>query len=255
MELGEKLRQARLEAGLSQRQLCGDIITRNMLSQIENGSAKPSYATLQALCTRLGKPVSLFWEEAPSQNLQLLHTAQQQPPEQALETLQGYLSPDPVLDDIYERQKCQLLLTLAEKVLQAGDTDCAKSLLAQAEPLLTPESKRQYLLLCYEAEPESAKNLAAKLPDNTREQLLRANGALQAGNSAQCIAYLQCADTRPEEWYFLFADAKIQQKEYLEAAEVLLPLDDPRCYARLEICYRELGNFEKAYRYACLQRS
>ena len=32
MELGEKLKQARLEAGLSQRQLCGEEITRNMLS-------------------------------------------------------------------------------------------------------------------------------------------------------------------------------------------------------------------------------
>ena len=42
MELGEKLRQARMEAGLSQRQLCGDVITRNMLSQIENGAARPS---------------------------------------------------------------------------------------------------------------------------------------------------------------------------------------------------------------------
>ena len=34
MELGEKLLQARQEAGLSQRQLCGDVITRNMLSLI-----------------------------------------------------------------------------------------------------------------------------------------------------------------------------------------------------------------------------
>ena len=34
MSLGEKLRQARLEAGLSQRALCGGEITRNMLSRI-----------------------------------------------------------------------------------------------------------------------------------------------------------------------------------------------------------------------------
>ena len=34
MELGQKIRAARLEAGLSQRELCGDIITRNMLSLI-----------------------------------------------------------------------------------------------------------------------------------------------------------------------------------------------------------------------------
>ena len=53
MELGEKLRQARLEAGFSQRQLCGEEITRNMLSQIEHGTAKPSMKTLQFLAARL----------------------------------------------------------------------------------------------------------------------------------------------------------------------------------------------------------
>ena len=63
MELGEKLKQARLEAGLSQRQLCGEEITRNMLSLIENGSAKPSMKTLQYLAARLGKPVSYLLEE------------------------------------------------------------------------------------------------------------------------------------------------------------------------------------------------
>ena len=54
MELGEKLRQARMNAGLSQRQLCGEVITRNMLSLIEHGSAKPSMETLKLLADRLG---------------------------------------------------------------------------------------------------------------------------------------------------------------------------------------------------------
>ena len=63
MELGEKIRCARQEAGLSQRQLCGSEITRNMLSLIENGSAKPSMKTLQYLAARLGKNVSFFLEE------------------------------------------------------------------------------------------------------------------------------------------------------------------------------------------------
>ena len=52
MNMGEKIRHARQAAGLSQRQLCDGIVTRNMLSQIENGSAKPSLATLQALAQR-----------------------------------------------------------------------------------------------------------------------------------------------------------------------------------------------------------
>ena len=63
MELGEKLKQARLAAGLSQRQLCGDALTRNMLSQIENGSARPSMEKLKYFAARLGKPVSYFLEE------------------------------------------------------------------------------------------------------------------------------------------------------------------------------------------------
>ena len=60
MSLGEKLRQARLEAGLSQRALCGEEITRNMLSRIENGAAQPSMRTLQYLAAQLGKPLSFF---------------------------------------------------------------------------------------------------------------------------------------------------------------------------------------------------
>ena len=64
MELGSLLKQARLEAGLSQRQLCGEEITRNMLSRIENGSARPSMGTLRYLAARLGKPVSFFLGEA-----------------------------------------------------------------------------------------------------------------------------------------------------------------------------------------------
>ena len=73
MELGARLRQARLEAGISQRQLCGDVITRNMLSQIENGSARPSMDTLRYLAGQLGKPLSYFLEDdavtSPNQEL------------------------------------------------------------------------------------------------------------------------------------------------------------------------------------------
>lgn len=44
MTLGQKLRQTRLSKGLSQSQVAGDCVTRNMLSQIENDQASPSCA-------------------------------------------------------------------------------------------------------------------------------------------------------------------------------------------------------------------
>ena len=104
MELGAKLRQARLELGLSQRQLCGDVITRNMLSQIENGSARPSMDTLTYLAGRLNRPVSYFLEETAfvSSNTSCIANARQAYIEgcfaDALQILQEYQSPDALLD-------------------------------------------------------------------------------------------------------------------------------------------------------------
>ena len=49
MTLGQKLKQTRLARGMTQSQVVGDRITRNMLSQIENDLASPSVGTLEYL--------------------------------------------------------------------------------------------------------------------------------------------------------------------------------------------------------------
>jgi transcriptional regulator with XRE-family HTH domain len=54
MTLGQKLREARLERGLTQAQAAGGCVTRNMLSQIENDQASPSVKTLAHLAAVLG---------------------------------------------------------------------------------------------------------------------------------------------------------------------------------------------------------
>lgn len=51
--IGEKIKNARISAELTQSELCGDRLTRNMLSQIESGKAHPSLATLEYLSERL----------------------------------------------------------------------------------------------------------------------------------------------------------------------------------------------------------
>ena len=102
MELGQKLKHARQAAGLSQRQLCGDVITRNMLSQIENGNAQPSMATLQHLAKQLGKPVSFFLDEEPaSGNQQRILQARSATSEEKLRLLADYEGPDPIFDPEY----------------------------------------------------------------------------------------------------------------------------------------------------------
>lgn len=58
MTLGQKIKSARLARGMTQKELVGDAITRNMLSKIENDAATPSVRTLDYLAHALDLPVS-----------------------------------------------------------------------------------------------------------------------------------------------------------------------------------------------------
>lgn len=60
MTLGEKIKAARLARNLTQRELVGDYITRNMLSKIENDAAAPSVRTLEYLAHVLALPMGYF---------------------------------------------------------------------------------------------------------------------------------------------------------------------------------------------------
>ena len=138
MELGDKLRQARLEAGLSQRQLCGEEITRNMLSLIENGSAKPSMKTLQYLSSRLGKSISYFLEEPTpvSPNQDVMFTVRRQYDAGdfagAAQTLEAYREPDAVFDREKQLLEILLYLELAEQAIRQKRELYALELLEKA---------------------------------------------------------------------------------------------------------------------------
>ncbi len=139
MELGEKLRQARLEAGLSQRQLCGQVITRNMLSQIESGKAKPSMSTLQYLAGQLGKSVGFFLDEdfAASANIQTMARARaaygHREYGQVLQILEAYISPDGLFDPEYHYLTALCDLALAEVQMQQGDALAAAARLEKID--------------------------------------------------------------------------------------------------------------------------
>lgn len=55
-DLGKKIKEARLAKKMTQAEVVGDFITRNMLSQIESGTAMPSVKTLSYLAGVLGLP-------------------------------------------------------------------------------------------------------------------------------------------------------------------------------------------------------
>lgn len=69
LTLGERIKEARLEKQLTQKEVSGDFITRNMLSQIENGLAKPSIKTIEYIAKKLDKPLTYFMDAMVEEDL------------------------------------------------------------------------------------------------------------------------------------------------------------------------------------------
>ena len=260
MELGEKLRNARLEAGLSQRQLCEGIVTRNMLSQIENGSAKPSMKTLMQMAERLGKPISFFLEERAvlSPNQEVMTQAREgfdrEDYAAAIRALETYQSPD----EIYDREFGILWnlchIELAGQQIRLGKERYAEELLKKANKkgaYLEEAMQRQRLLLLGQI---PGRKVAEQLPSLDEELLLRAR---EAQTAERMEKLLEAMENRDERWYFLRGKAHLSRRQYKQAckcfhrAEHRFPAETAPL---LEICYRELEDYQKAYFYAVKQK-
>lgn len=259
MELGQRLRQARIEQGLSQRQLCGDLITRNMLSQIENGTARPSMDTLSCLAARLGKPISYFLEEenATAPNLSVMEQARnlyrRKEWPQLLSQLQQYREQDGGFDE--ERWLLQALC-LMELARQTEDGIYAAQLLQEVAeagkrtPYYTEELERRRLLLLAEISPNG------QLPCDDLALMLRAEKLLREEKPVLAAALLECCDVQGgAKWNCLRGEAAFAAAQFRDAIPYFTNAGETdHCYGRLEECYRALEDYKMAYEYACKRR-
>jgi transcriptional regulator with XRE-family HTH domain len=251
MDLGQRLKNARLEAGLSQRQLCGDMITRNMLSQIENGSAKPSMDTLRYLARQLGKSVSFFLEETvPSSNQDLILEARNAFTagnwKESIAILKGFSLPDPVFEPEF-----YLLLSLCNTKLAESDPTylAAAEEAAAHTPYDTPDLHRRRLLLACREDPKQL----CRLPDE--ELLLRARQALNGADFPRCLTLLEEAACKTSlEWLLLRGDCAAAEEKWADAIVWYRQVETMDAYKRLEQCYLQLEDYKMAYFYACKQR-
>jgi len=65
-KIGERLKAARLAAGLTQQQLADDRYTKAYVSALENGLSRPSMAALNHFSNRLGIPASALINDEPA---------------------------------------------------------------------------------------------------------------------------------------------------------------------------------------------
>ena len=256
MTMGQRIRQAREEAGLSQRELAGEEITRNMLSALEHDGANPSLHTLRYLSKRLGKSVSYFVEEDQGAG-QSLRDYGTMPPGDCLEGLKD--AQHTPQNDLL-RSVC--LLDLAEEAVQQGRIPYAKTLLERAQEWmegyallkrLLERPLRILLASCAET-PEELAALAERIPDADDALLLWARAALAQGNPGKARDYLKAARQSPSaQWHYLMGRTWMAERQYHQAAQEFHLAEEElpqQCRSELEICYRELGDFRRAYYYA-----
>jgi len=266
MTLGEKMLKARLEAGLSQRQLCDGLITRNMLSQIEHGTARPSMDTLRQLAARLEKPVSWFLDEtvlaSSNQNLLLMarKACDRENYEKVIELLSQWQQPDELFDPERQYLLTAATLKLADRMLQDGKTGYARQLLEELEPVdgMYPVLHRQQLLLMGKLPGADLTQIVKALPSLDEELLLRARAALVQKQTEKAAALLDAAEDREDHsWNLLRGRVFLLEGRYeralscLQIAEKAFPEET---WPLLETCFRELGDYRRAYDYACKQK-
>lgn len=239
MTMGQRILAARLAAGLSQRELAGEEITRNMLSSLEHDTANPSVATLRYLSKRLGRSVGYFLgEEGPSEAVTAFEARDYR---RCRELLAGeearWLGPIARLRE-------------AEEALDAGRIPYARELLEGLEgtesPLFGPELAEKAAIL---------RNRCGNfVPIDADEALLcKADAALASGRFSDAQRYLAACDAHSPRWEHRMGECRFQAGDYAAARDHFHRCEDRfDVRSRLEICCRELGDYKMAYYYAKL---
>ncbi len=137
--LGKKIRALRLQKKMTQKEVVGDFITRNMLSQIESGAATPSMRTLEYLARVLDVPMFYLMEDEPKDRtipVSMLQKAKRAyrggDYDACLVSLQQVK--EPFLEEA-NALKAKANLKKAQKLLQVGEFQQAKELAEEAVKL------------------------------------------------------------------------------------------------------------------------
>ena len=283
MTLGQKVRQARIRAGLTQEQAAGGRITRNMLSLIENDLSAPSMKTLEYLAAALG--VTAGWlladdasdeaaerlpraramlregdhrgcaallepgaEQASDEELLLLAVSAMELAEQALGAEQyeeAARRAEQALRwnarGLYAQQALSLrALAVLARCARGSENVEARIAEYREEYLRAPEAVRYHLLLArYQLEQEHIQAAEreiwsiAELPERNKAEYLVLRGRIAA---------------KKEQ----FENARL----YLQQAEALAPLPQillRELYRAMELCCKEIADYQGAYQYAAKQ--
>ena len=220
--------------------------------------------TLTYLAGRLGKPVGYFLEEDAvlSPNQPVMAAARQAfaagQYDQVLSALKEYRKDDGVFDWEADLLLALGAMALAEQAIVQGKLPYGAALLEEARcagertPYFGPAQEKQWHLLMARLRPDAGETICVD-----EELLLKAVTVLN-DQPQRAAALLDAAeDQAAPKWQLLRGKTALALGEYADAARLLSNAEDafPQdTVALLEVCWRELGDFKRAYEYACKQR-
>lgn len=268
MTIGEKIKKARLDLHMTQSRLAGDEITRNMLSAIESGKATPSVATLEHIAKGLDLPVAYLLSD--EDDLNVYKKAGIMPSVESALSGKNYTYAIRIIEKsgVYDNE---IAYILAMCNFEAGISACKNGLLLSAKKFLS-ESLRHSKETIYDTSRfEAIIPLYIAISDNVNAPLLEfdESGFIPLMHNAfdyEFYKYLTM-DFAFEFTNFQFKthmDAKklIKERQYADALALLLLIENSKqsyersayvlfsVYADLEVCYKQLYDFENAYKYA-----
>ena len=121
--LGERLRRARIEKKISQRDLSSGLFTSAYLSSLELGKTRPTLSTLEQLASTLGKSLDYFLRPTSGHNFDETLDEEQS---RVLELRQRLLSAQVYLEHSASDQLAQILQQVGPALLRLVVTDRAR---------------------------------------------------------------------------------------------------------------------------------
>ena len=271
MNVGQKIKDARREKGMTQAELSKNIVTRNMLCAIENGSANPSLDTLLKIAERLKLPASYLLSE--NDDILLYKKSSEIGKITAALKAKNYKSAIERATSLGQLDD-EVAYVLAFSNFKLGEAAVKLGQLESASRYLQ-EFKRYRQHTVYDLSVEDSlfeiyiaisKNIQAPLLEFNESEYLK---VLKIAEYEYCKYLIMDYDyhyTTPAFKNHLKAKQLIKERKYSDAVKLLVEIADNKnpdydaylifgVYTDLETCYRQLYDFENAYRYSSKRMS
>lgn len=278
-EIGRKIREERLKKAMTQSELAGGVISRNMLSLIESGKALPSLETLEHIANVLDISAGYFMTESESESelykkTDCISKARKLYSEKRYEECADICKSAP-FDDETNALLAECCLGLCGKDMELFHLKSASSRLKSAyyaakksiylsEDFYGTLEACEFFIGCAASDVDSdALGRIAKKPSRVPAGFFGFLAVLSYFDRGKADDALTLAHAFPYltkgELRYLRAKEYIMEFKYSKALEILLELENGtefgfitryRIYADIESCFENRREFENAYKYS-----